>query len=167
MSLVLSLLALIVRGAIAPPVVLHDTAGRIRQVPDQKIPILVIYEDQDGGKDNRAAKDFLGRVNSTADNRARCEAIAVADVEKYDWWPAKKYVLADIQKSEAQKKTTIYIDWKGAVRKAWGLGKGKNNLVLVAPDGKVLWSSTGTLTSAQLEELSGILRDLGLHVDGL
>ena len=165
MALTSLVAALIARGAIAPPVVLHDTAGRTRQVPDQKIPILVIYEDQDGGKDNRAAKELLGRINAAADNRARCEAIAVADVEKYDWWPAKKYVLADIQKSEAQKKTIIYIDWKGAVRKAWGLGKGKNNLILVAPDGKVLWSSTGTLSQPQVDELTSILRNLGLHVE--
>jgi predicted transcriptional regulator len=155
-------IALVARGAVAPPVTVADSTGRPRRFPDATKPMLVIYEDQDGGKDNRRAKEILGRVNASAENRAKVEAVAVADLEKWDWWPARKYALDDIRKTEAQKATTILLDWKGEIRKAWGLPKGKNSLILVAPDGKVLWSSQGTLSEAQIEELLALLRSLGL-----
>lgn len=158
-------IALITRGAVAPTVTVADSAGRTHRFPDAAKPMLVIYEDQDGGKDNRRAKEILGRINASADNRAKVEAIAVADLEKWNWWPAKKYALDDIRKAEAAKATTILLDWKGEVRKAWGLPKGKNSLILVAPDGKVLWASEGTLSDARIEELLALLRSLGVKTD--
>lgn len=155
-------IALVARGAVAPSVTVADSAGRPHRFPDAAKPMLVIYEDQDGGKDNRHAKEVLGRVNASAENRAKVEAIAVADLEKWNWWPARKYALDDIRKAESAKATTILLDWKGEIRKAWGLPKGKNSLILVAPDGKVLWSSEGTISDAQIEELLALLRSLGL-----
>lgn len=158
-------IALVARGSVAPTVTVADSAGRPHRFPDAQKPMLVIYEDQDGGKDNKRAKELLGRINASVENRAKVEAIAVADLEKWNWWPARKYALDDIRKAEAQRSTTILLDWKGEVRKAWGLAKGKNSLILVATDGKVLWSSEGTLSEAQTTELVTLLRSLGLKTD--
>jgi predicted transcriptional regulator len=157
----LVLFALLARGSIGPSVTIESSAGKSRSLPEGK-PILVIYEDQDGGKDNVAVKEMLGRINASPENRAHCESIAVADVEKWNWWPAKKYALDDIRKAEKAKSTVVWLDWKGSVRKAWGLARGKNNLVLIAPDGKILWSSSGTLQPADRDALLDVLRSLGV-----
>src|SRR5205814_1324588 len=135
-ALVVTLL-LIAQGAIAPPVKLEDQSGNVRDVPGPR-PTLLIYEDQDGGKQNQHAKDVLGKLNSTKENQSKIDVLPVADLEKWNWWPAKKYALADLRKTAATKNTTIYIDWTGQVRKSWNLSKAKNHLILLAPDGKVL-----------------------------
>ena len=157
------LFALLAVGSAAPAVHLQDQAGNARPVPDPNQALLVIYEDQDGGKQNHHAKELIGQLNAKPENRAKVDAIAVADLEKWNWWPAKKYALADVQKAAAEKKTTIYIDWTGEVRKRWGLSKGKNHLLLIASNAQVLFSSAGELTPAQLHTLLTLLATLGVQ----
>jgi hypothetical protein len=157
------LLALLV-GALASPVSVVDQDGNPRNVPSAK-PTLLIYEDQDGGKQSQHCKDVVGKINTSVENQRKVDVFPVADLEKWNWWPAKKYALADIQKTAKEKRTTIYLDWTGAVRKAWGLAKKKNNLILVAPlsdGGKVLFASEGECTDAQLAELVAKLTSFGV-----
>jgi len=153
-------LAMVATGESARAVQFTDQDGHVRAVPSAK-PTLVIYDDDDGRKTNHPAKDLLGKLNSSLANQALVDVFPVADLAKWDWWPAKKYALTDIQKIAHEKKTTIYLDWKGTVRKAWGLAKGKSNLVLVGTDGKVLFSSQGECNQAQIDQLVGILQKLG------
>jgi hypothetical protein len=162
MTQLLVALLMIAEGAIAPAVKLEDQSGNPRDVPGPR-PTLLIYEDQDGGKENKHAKDVLGQLNAKKENQARVDVLPVADLEKWNWWPAKKYALADIQKTATAKKTTIYIDWKGQVRKSWNLSKGKNHLVLVGTDGKVLFISQGDCSEAQLQDLLAKLATFGVQ----
>jgi hypothetical protein len=159
-SLLVTLL-LIAEGVVAAPIRIDDQNGHARSVPGAK-PTLVIYEDQDGGKENTHAKDVLGKINTKLENQARVDVLAVADLEKWNWWPAKKYALADIQKTAKEKRTTVYLDWTGAVRKAWGLQPRHSYLILVAPDGRVLFSSQGDLSPARLSELIARLQTFGV-----
>lgn len=157
------LLALLV-GAVVSPVSVIDQDGHGKAIPSGK-PMLLIYEDQDGGKQSQHCKEVLGKINSSVENQQKVDVLAVADLEKWNWWPAKKYALADIQKTAREKKTTIYLDWTGAVRKAWGLAAKKNNLILVgaATDGgRVLFASEGECSDAQLKELVGKLVSFGV-----
>jgi hypothetical protein len=155
------LLALIAAGAVAPRVELVDQAGGRRVFPDPKQALLVIYEDQEGGKQNLDEKQLLSRLNADPENRKKVDVVGIADVEKWDFWPARKYVLADIQKQAAIGKTTIYIDWKGALRRAWGLARHQSNLVLVLPDGTVRFSHSGPLTPAAWQTLQALLTEMG------
>ena len=139
-------------------------AGRMRPLPDAH-PVLVFYEDKEAEGQNKEAQRVLGRINDRAENRARFEFVAVADVEKWDWWPAKRYVLADLKQIARRENTPLFADWKGAVRKAWGLGAHQSTLVLAGSDGKLLFAGAGTLSAAQLGALVARLKALGCDVD--
>jgi hypothetical protein len=152
-------------GAPAPRVEVENVAARaMRPLPDAR-PVLVMYEDKDAQAQNDKARKVLGRITDRAENRARFEFAAVADVAAWNWWPAKKYVLADLQKIAARENTVLFADWTGAVRKAWGLKAHKSTLVLTGADGKVLFAGEGTLSDAQLAALVTELKKLGCRVD--
>ena len=148
-------------GAMVSAVSVVDQDGNPRNVPSAK-PTLLIYEDQDGGKQSQHCKDVIGKINTPKENQEKVDVVAIADLEKYNWWPAKKYALADIQKMAKDKKTTIYLDWTGSIRKAWGLQKAKNNLILVGTDGKVLYASEGECSESQLKELIAKMVSFGV-----
>ena len=145
----------------APRVEVENVAARaMRPLPDRG-RVLVMYEDKDAQAQNDNARKVLGRITDRAENRARFEFVAVADVAQWNWWPAKKYVLADLQKIAARENTVLFADWTGAVRKAWGLKAHKSTLVLAGSDGKVLFAGEGTLSDAQIAALVGELKKLG------
>ena len=152
---------LIAQGVVTLPVRVEDQDGNVKAIPGPK-PVLVIYEDQEGGKENLHAKDVIGRLNTPPANRAFVDVLPVADLEKWNWWPARKHALAEIQKTARDKRTTIFIDWSGAGRRAWGLAKKRSALVLVGTDGRVLFSSEGELPPARLEALVALLRGFGM-----
>jgi len=152
-------------GTVAPRVEVENVAARaMRAVPDTH-PVLVMYEDKDAQSQNEHARKVLGKITDRAENRARFEFAAVADVAQWNWWPAKKYVLEDLQKIARRDNTVLFADWTGAVRKAWGLTAHKSVLVLTAADGKVLFAGEGTLSDAQLAALVGELKKLGCKTD--
>jgi hypothetical protein len=150
-------------GTSLPPVTVEDTAGGRRTFPEPKRPpVLLIYEDQNAGAQNQRARDTVGKITDRPENQGRLELFAVADLEKWNWWPARKYALADLQKIAKKEDAVIYCDWKGAMRKAWGLQKGKSGFVLLGSDGKVRFAGEGPLGEAQIRELVAQLAALGL-----
>jgi uncharacterized YtfJ-like protein len=152
-------------GAPLPPVAVDDVAaGRKRPLPDAH-PVLVMYEDRDAQKQNERARQALGRITDRAENRARFEFVAVADVAAWNWWPAKRYVLADLKQIAQHQNTRLFADWTAALRKAWMLTAHKSVLVLAAADGEVLFASEGTINEAQLATLVALLKALGCNVD--
>ena len=148
-------------GARVAPVLVSALDGTSMRLPDAKLPVLLFYEDKDAGKQNGRAREVVGVYTDRPDNRARFRFLAVADVEQWDWWPAKKYVLAEVRRVSKDDDTTVLLDWKGEVRKRWGLTRGKSGVLLVAADGKVLFAGEGTLTEAQLKEVTARLVELG------
>jgi hypothetical protein len=152
-------------GAVPARVEVENVAaGKMRPLPDAR-PVLVMYEDKDAQAQNEHARQVLGKITDRAENRARFEFVAVADVASWNWWPAKKYVLADLKKIAARENTTLFADWTGAVRKAWGFKAHKSVLVLAGSDGKVLFAGEGTLSEAQLAALVGELKKLGCSAE--
>ncbi len=129
---------------------------------DPSRPTLLVYEDQEGQKQNRATKDLLARYNDPLPNRDKLRVWPIADLSKWNWWPAKGHALADVKKAAKQSNTKILLDWTGAIQKAWGIPKHKNVLVLVGTDGKVLYSSEGEHTQAQRDTFEHVLKALGL-----
>src|SRR5688572_28038487 len=131
-----TLATLIGVGQIAPPATLSDDQGGSRTLPEGAAPVLVIYEDQEGGKQNRAMKDLIAAWHDPPANRDKLVVWPVADLSKWNWWPARKHALKDVQRAAREGNTRILIDWTGALQKAWGLARKRNSVVLVV-DGKV------------------------------
>jgi predicted transcriptional regulator len=152
-------------GAPLPRVEVDDVAaGKKRPLPDVRA-VLVMYEDKDAQKQNEAARKVLGKITDRAENRARFEFVAVADVDAWNWWPAKRYVLADLKQIAQRENTRLFADWTGTLRKAWGLRKHKSVVILATSDGKVRFAGEGTLTAAQIAALVAELKSLGCRVD--
>jgi hypothetical protein len=148
-------------GAVVPPAPIEDTAGHRRLIPDGRLPLVVLYEDQNAGKQNTRARELLGHFTDKAENRTRFEFLAVADLEKWNWWPARKFALDDLRAISKRENTPVWCDWKGQVRRAWGLTRGKSGILVMAPDGAVRFAGEGTLSDKQLDELAARLLELG------
>jgi hypothetical protein len=154
--------ALPVPGQPIAPVVVVDQDAHARPLPDPRLPTLVFYEDKDAGKQNQTAHDRVGALADKPGNQGKVDILAVADVSKWDWFPAHNFAIAEIRKIARRENATIYCDWKGTVRKQWGLTRGKSGVVLLGADGRVRFAGEGPLSEAQLGELLERLAELGL-----
>jgi hypothetical protein len=158
-----ALLAFFLAVGVTPgAVTLEDHNGQAQALPDPGKAILVVYEDQDGAKQNKETKALISAYNDPVANRSKLAVLPVADLSKWNWRPAKGYALKDVRKSAEQNNTRILIDWTGALHKTWGLKKGKNSIVLVGADGKVRFASEGEHTAEQRAALERELQVLGL-----
>ena len=139
--------------------------GRDKPLPGGALPLLIQYEDKEAQQQNHRAREELGRINRKPGNHQKYEFVAIADVEKWDWWPARKHVLADLRAIAARNNTPLYADWKGSLRKRWGFRAGQSVILLVGCDGKPRFAGEGTLSDAQLAALVAALRAVGADVD--
>lgn len=153
---------LIALGQAAGSVTLEDELGARHTLPEAERPLLVVYEDQDGGKQNKETKALIAAYHDPIANRAKLLVWPVADLSKWNWWPAKGHAMKDVKKSAAESKTHILLDWTGAMHKAWGFQRGRNSILLVGADGKVRFASEGEHSSAQRAALETELKSLGL-----
>jgi hypothetical protein len=158
----LPLLALIAVGQLADGFRLVDDQGAEHRLPDDKAPLLVVYEDKDGGKQNAQMKALIAAYHDPLPNRGKLPVWPIADLSRWNWWPARGKALASVQKSAADGHTRILIDWTGVLHKAWGLQKAKNSVVLIGPDHRVRFASEGETTQAQRDALETELKALGL-----
>src|SRR5436190_317360 len=78
----------------------------------------------------------------------------VADVESFDFWPARGLLRAHVRGLIAREKLPIYCDWKGALRKRWGLTRSVSTLVLFDVEGRVRFAAAGRLDDAQVAALT-------------
>lgn len=150
--------ALLKEGAEAPNARVEDADGKVLQLQSWKgKPILIMYEDKDSAAQNQALKDELAKL-AKGDKYMKAIALAaIADVSAYDWWPAKGFVKDAIRDESKKQKTTIYCDWNGGFRKAYGIKKGVSNVILVSRDGKVLFAAEGALGADARKRLVGLL----------
>lgn len=145
-----------------PKVAVEDIEGRKFELPDAHLVTIVIYEDKDAGAQNQKVRDFLGPLTDRPEYRSRFQLIPVADVEKYDFWPAKKFVLEDLRKISKKESSAIYCDWKGRMRKLWGLTPGKSGVLLMDTAGHFRFAGEGPLSDGQIAELRARLKELGI-----
>lgn len=153
-------------GEALPQVAFEDLEGRRRTLPDPRTPVVVIYEDSKAGEQNLRAADLIDRTTDLPVNRGKIEAVAIADLAKWNWWPAKKFALAEVKKVAAKEQTPIYADWSGAVRKAWRLTRGKSGILVIGADGRVRFAGEGPLSEQQISQLTAAMSGLGVTVAG-
>jgi Bacterial protein of unknown function (YtfJ_HI0045) len=148
-------------GARVPPVTVVDLAGRARTLPDPRRAVIVFYEDKDAGAQNKRAREVIGRFTDRVANREKFDFVPVADVEKWSWWPARRYVIADVRDASKDAEFPVLLDWKGDGRKSWGLTRGRSGVLILAADGRCLFAGEGTLNDDQLARVTAVLTELG------
>jgi len=159
LSLTVNAHALPAVGAAGPGGRVVDAEGRgldLRGIKGK--PTLLVYEDQEATKQNVALKTQLAKLASGDKYRQAIALVAVADVEGYDYWPARGFVKSAIRSESKKLGNTIYVDWNGSVRKSAGFTKGKSTVLLVGPDGKIMFSHEGTMAPPEREKLLALLR---------
>lgn len=145
-------------GKEAPNVRVADVDGRALELSQLRgKPVLLVYENQEATKQNVALKSELSKRATGEAYRKSIALVAVADVDGYDYWPARGFVKRAIRAESKKLGSTIYVDWDGSVRKNAGFTKGKSTVMLLGADGKVLFSQEGTLDAANREALFKIL----------
>ncbi len=150
--------ALLKEGTSAPDARVEDADGKVLQLQSLKgKPILIVYEDRDSAKQNQSLKDDLAKLAQGDKYKTQIALAAIADVSSYDWWPAKGFVKDAIREESKKQKTTIYCDWNGGFRKAYGIKKGVSNVILVGRDGRVLFAAEGAMSNDSRKRLVSLL----------
>lgn len=121
-------------------------------------PTLLVYEDKEATKQNLELKTQLSKLASGDKYRKAIALVAVADVEGYDYWPARGFVKSAIRSESKKLGNTIYVDWDGSMRRLSGFTKGMSTIILVGSDGKIMFSHEGKMAKAEREKLLSLLR---------
>jgi predicted transcriptional regulator len=90
--------------------------------------------------------------------------MAVADLEKWNWFPAHTYAVKEMHKIEKKEDCTLYADWHGIVRKTWKLTKAKSGIILLDAEGVVRFFGEGPLKPEQTDDLVKQLGALGIKI---
>jgi len=77
-------------------------------------PVLVVYEDKDAGEQNAKTKKRIGELAKSGTLAKKIGLFAVADVQSWDFWPAKGYVKDELRAQGKRFGITIWADWNGA-----------------------------------------------------
>jgi hypothetical protein len=121
-------------------------------------PTLILYEDQASSQLNAAFKAELARLARGDRYRDAVALVPVADLQGYDFWPARGFVRDAIRSESKKAGTTIYCDWDGAFQRAVGFRRGTSSVVLIGRDGRVRFSAEGQLSKEERERVIALLR---------
>lgn len=152
-------------GSPFPTVRIEDLDGHPRTLPRDPsrppLPLVLIWEDDKSSKQKQPAHDVVGRYSDNRDNRPIFELVLVADLERWDFWPAKKHAIASIKKTQTKESTPVWVDWKGTVRKELGLSKNQSAFAVVDKDGVLRFLAQGQLDESQRHALDAAIAALG------
>lgn len=146
-------------GALRPAAQVADADGRmldLRAINGK--PILVLYEDKDSSKLNEPLKADLARLAKGDRYRNAVALVPVADLQSFDFWPARGFVKSAIRSESKKVGATIYCDWNGAFQRAAGFRRGTSSVMLVGRDARVRFTSEGALSKAQRALVISLLR---------
>jgi predicted transcriptional regulator len=150
--------ALPAMGEEAPDAHLADPDGRTLDVRALRgRPALILYEDKGSAGQNGPLKQALAARARDARYRAAVALAAVADVTAYAGWPLKGFAEEAVRSRARKAGVTIYCDWDGAFRRAYRLHRGLSNVVLLDPEGRVLFAAAGPLQPAQRAALLALI----------
>jgi hypothetical protein len=128
-------------------------------------PLLIFYEDRGSREQNRPLKNQLLQLGRDESLRRGVVIVPVADLRRFNYWPAKGLARSQLRQEEKRIGRQIYADFHGAFGRALGLQHGQSNIVLIAADGRVLFSHAGPLGQGDrrhvIDSLVGMARRAG------
>ncbi len=146
-------------GSVRPAARVHDGWDRPFDLHGvQGKPTLVLYEDKDSAKVNVALKDDLARLARGDRYKSAVALVPVANVEKFDFWPARGFVKDAIRDESKKIGATIYCDWDGSFGRATQLAKNTSSVMLIGRNGRVLFVWEGQVPKEEREKLLAMLR---------
>ena len=140
---------------------LDDRGASLRaymeQVQSTSPVVVVLHQDRKSAEENAQLKAELGRLS--AESGQQLHLVALADVAGYDFWPAKGFV-KDALRPLKQKGAAVFVDWRGSVRKQYGLRSGQSAVFVLGPRGELQALARGRLSSDEASSLLNTIRQL-------
>jgi hypothetical protein len=135
--------------------VLETSAGQALRLRELwKKPTVLFYEDRDSTKLNQHVKDALFDAGSKQGLLASVDVVAVANVAKYDWFPARDFVLKAVRDVERAFRVPVYLDFKGQLAQPpWSLPATTSTVVVLTKTGIPVKTFKGRLSDGELQQL--------------
>jgi hypothetical protein len=124
-------------------------------------PVLLFYEDPDSVKVNQPAKEELARLSLKWNLKEKVDVVAVANLQGWNWQPAIFFALIAVRGEEKKAQIPVLVDFAGTMQNApWNLSAHKSTILVLAPDGEVLFQSMGKLDPKKFDELTATLEQV-------
>ncbi len=147
-------------GSQRPALKLVDGWNRELDLANVRRPLLIVYAGKDSQNQNQTLSAELIALDRTIHYRQTILQIGVAEVDAYNYWPARGLVNEQLQSHSTLSGITIYSDFTGRVRTTLGLTPSKSNVVLYRGDGTVLFSYAGAVPDGERNALYDRIRAL-------
>lgn len=128
-------------------------------------PVLIIYEDKDTSSQNRNFKQRLNRMARSGAMPAKFAVLPVADVHKFDFWPARQMARDQLKLRSRELGHVLFADWSGEAFKRIGVPGGSSVLVLVDAEGKVVFAAAGALENDRQVRLMQLIKQQKARAD--
>ncbi|GMU59091.1 MAG: hypothetical protein IT380_10535 [Myxococcales bacterium] len=138
---------------------LETSAGQALQLKALwKKPTVLFYEDRDSTKLNQHVKDALFEAGAKRGLLDAVDVIAVANVAKYDWFPARSFVLKAVRDVEQEFHVPVYCDFKGQLSAPpWSLPAKTSTVVVLSAAGVPVLTLKGRLSEAEVAQVFAAL----------
>lgn len=124
-------------------------------------PSVLFYEDKDSTKLNQPLKDALFAEGKRHGLLDAVSVVAIANVQAFDWFPARNFVVAAVKDTEKAVGVPVYLDWTGELtKKPWSLDPKSSTVVVVDRTGAVRWARKGKLKPAEVDEVLAMIGTL-------
>lgn len=142
----------------APSFALESTAGARRSLGDYAgRVVLLMYEDRDSQEQNASLKaEVRRRIRQESLGRSLA-VVPIADVGRYDYWPARSVVRAAVADQAKALGTEILLDWNGDVARRYGFRTPGSNVALIGRAGELLYQRTGALAADERRRFHALL----------
>lgn len=142
----------------APSFALESTGGGRRSLVDYAgRVVLLMYEDRDSQEQNASLKaEIRQRIRQESLGR-NLAVVPIADVRRYDYWPARSVVRRAVADQARALGTEILLDWNGEIARRYGFRTPGSNVALIGRAGELLHQRTGALAADERRRFHRIL----------
>jgi hypothetical protein len=124
-------------------------------------PAVLFYEDRASTSLNQSVKDAVWARARRDGLEAAAHVIAVANIQAYDFFPARTFATTFIRQLEQRIGIPILLDLRGVLTSPpWNLPGDTGSVLLLDADGMIVSRQSGALTPADTERLLAALETL-------
>jgi hypothetical protein len=124
-------------------------------------PVILFYEDKESVRLNAPLKERLFELAGAHGLMDSAWVVAVANLEKFNFFPARQIALSYVQDEEKKAGVPILVDLEGTLGAApWKLPTKTSNVLLLDAEGNVLYRHSGRMTDKEVEVFLTLLAQL-------
>jgi hypothetical protein len=125
------------------------------------LPTVVFYEDRHSTALNQALKDELFARGQREGLLDAARVVAVANLEGYNWFPARDFALAAVREAEVKAGIPVLVDWSGTLAAPpWSLPPRTSSVLVLTAEGRVAFERSGRLSADDRSDLFAALARL-------